>query len=391
MPYKRTRGNAKRRASGGKKARAAPKRRLSSLHYSPKYDHTLPPTPYKDRKYGNLRGSFRNRAVPRGKHGKAAVVDAATGAAGGFRVGKAKSMGTILERRKKQILDIMADARFPVIKDHKLLSRDQIDWSSGIQSCNGYKVGYDTQEIEDMLVQANSASNVGTAALIPTSGTLEPNKRMDIYSKTTKMNFKNTCSHTVYMEVHPYECTTLHSFPMYTSFVRSLTQDNMLQNAALFGTEESIFAIGKRPDFQMAELNVRWKKVTGGIYKCALEPGQETSYTYVQRGGRFDQHRFNVQQGSQTSPVDAQYLPGLSAEILVFCRAEMVADSLDADVTYGSGHIAVNSEVIRSWAAVPYLKPIQTSFENQWGTVVEANELDINQYAANNDPYEEQV
>lgn len=84
-------------------------------------------------------------------------------------------------------------------------------------------------------------------------------------------------------------------------------------------------------------------------------------------------------------------MPRLSSRLLVFCRAEMVCDALDNDVTFGSGHLAVNAELWKSWAAVPWIKPHQSSFQNLWGDVATAQEQDMNQYQANNDIYEEQV
>jgi len=295
-----------------------------------------------------------------------------------------------MSMRKKRIMDVMADTQYPVIKAHNLDTATQIDWASGVQSVTNYDVGYTTLEIQDMLTQANSASNVSTGALIvPTVGSLV-NQKMDYYAKTTKLNMKNTCSHTVYIEIQAFKCKGYHSFSINNAWQEALLNDDMVQNAATFGTEMTINAIGARPDMRMAHLNVRWQKQKDSLFKIALEPGQETSYTYVQPGGRFDQQKFNVAQGSTASPVDVFYGP-FSTQIQVYCRAEMVADALDTDVTYGSGHISTNIERHKSWAAVPYCKPLQQSFTNAWGTVVEANELDLNQYQANNDPYEEQV
>jgi len=214
---------------------------------------------------------------------------------------------------------------------------------------------------------------------------------MDIYDKTVKFNFKNTCSHTVYLECHVYTSKIYHGYQVGAAWDLALAADNMVQNPLSFGTEETKFNIGKRPDMKLADLGVRYKHVPGSVYKICLEPGQETSYTHVTRGGRWDQAKYNVLQGSQATGDDVVFMPRLSSRLAVFARSEMVVDALDTDVTFGSGHVAVNAEVWRSWAAVPYLKPIQYSFQNNWGDVPTANEQDLNQYQANNDVYEEQV
>lgn len=320
------------------------------------------------------------------------VPDAANGSAGGFRVGKKKSMGVILERRKKKVLDVLADARYPVIKNHALNALPQLDWPAGAQGVLNLGCGYNTTELGPMMTQALSAGSVSTASYItPVNNLVNVNNRMDIYDKTTKFNFKNTCSHTVYLEVEAFNCKGIHGFTMESAWQASLNADDMYQNPLTFGTEQLRYDIGNRPDFRLADLNVRWKKQAGSKFKIALEPGQETSYTFIQPGMRFDQQRFNVQQGSSASPVDATYAEGLTSQLMIYARAEMVTDAIDTDVTYGSGHLAINSESWHSWSAVPYVKPLQSSFQNAWGTIVEANEQDLNQYQANNDPYEEQV
>jgi len=339
---------------------------------------------------GNLRGRNPYDQGTRGPKG-AAAVDAASGSAGtGFRVGKVGRMGKIMMNRKKRILNVLADQRYPVIKHHSLDAADQIDWASNAQAVVEYQVGYTTQEMQQMLDQSNAAQNVSLAALvIPNSSSLT-NQKMDYYAKTSKINMKNTCSHTVYLEVVAYKCKGYHSFTMTSSWATALVNDNMVQNPAQYGTEETRFNIGNRPNMALPHLGVRYSRDARSVYKIALEPGQETSYTYVQHGGRFDQMRFNVAQGSEANAVDVVYGP-FSTALLVFARAEMVADALDNDVTYGSGHVSVNIERRKSFSAVPYMKPMQASFENNWGNVVEANELDLNQYQANNDVYEEQV
>ena len=340
----------------------------------------------------NMRGSYGNM-LKRGTRGKigAAKPDAASGATGGFTAGRARPMGKILATRRDSINRALADLSYPVIKDHSLENATQIDWSSGQQGCKDYIAGYTTAEIQTMITQAASAQSVSTAAMVvPTVGT-EKNIKIDIFDKITKYNMKNTCSHTIYVEVRAYVSKIYHGFSVKTAWETAMLADNMVQNAATFGTEQTSDDIGSRPDFRMADLNVRWRERKDAIFKITLEPGQETHYTYVQKGQRFDQAKYNVLQGNSTTGDDVNYMPGLSAAIVIFARSELVADALDTDVTYGSGHIAVNVERWKSWAAVPYVKPVQTSFTYSWGTVVEANELDLNQYQANNDVYEEQV
>ena len=326
----------------------------------------------------------------RGRSG-ASVPDAATGAARGFRAGRRRRMGTILARRKKSILKVIADSRYPVIKDHQLNAVGQLDWTSGTQCFYEANVGYTTDEFEQMNTQANSAQTVSTGAIIVPNVETLVNQRMDVYDKITKYNMKNTCSHTVYIEVQAYVANSFHGYTFARSWDEALASDDMLQNPLNYGTEEIRTDIGKRPDMKYPQLNCRWKRRKDATFKIALEPGQETSYTYVQAGGRFDQQKYNILQGNSGTGDDIQNMPRFSSTIIIFARSEMVADAADADVTYGSGHIAINREVKKSWAAVPYLKPMQTSFQNSWGTVIEANELDLNQYAANNDVYEEQV
>ena len=78
--------------------------------------------------------------------------------------------------------------------------------------------------------------------------------------------------------------------------------------------------------------------------------------------------------------------------LLCFCKSETVVDNISTTITTGSGHIALNVEHKKSWAAVPYVRPIQTSFTNGWGTIaLEANELDINQTDVQTEAYSEQV
>lgn len=281
--------------------------------------------------------------------------------------------------------------RYPVIKDHQLLSTTQVDFTSGTQAVVEYALGYTANELESMITQSASASNVSTAAMIVPAVASEKNQRLDVYDKTVKFNFKNTCSHTLYLEFVPFECVGYHSFSVVQSWTYALAADNMVQNAGTFGTEQTQTDIGNRPDMRLPDMNCRWKLVQSGIHKIALEPGQETSYQYVTAGGRFDQAKYNVLAGGAGSTTDVAYLPKFTTRMLLFARAEMVADAIDADVTYGSGHLAVNAELWRSWSAVPYVKPYQASFQQNWGTVIEANELDLNQYQANNDVYEEQV
>lgn len=392
MPRRASRSYAKKRSF--KKRGAGPKRRRlqpSSKRRSPAYTYATPegqPTRLFGIPLG--RGGLTRRRRITGTTGKAKV-DAATGGAGGFRVGRAKRMGGVLKRRQRNVLSTMANARYPVIKDHQLQAVGQLDWTSGTQGVIEYVCGYTTSEVQDMLTQANSAQAVSSAAVVyPAVGTLV-NQRMDIYDKTTKFNFKNTSSHTVYLECVPYVPKIYSGYSVQQAWAAALAADNMNQDPATYGTEEIASSIGCRPDFRHADLNVRWKKRAVGVYKICLEPGQETSYTYVQKGGRFDQQKFNVLQGNSGTADDPTYMPGLSASLIVYARSEMVVDATDTDVTYGSGHIAVNREIRKSWAAVPFVKPFQASFQNAWGTVLEANELDLNQYQANNDIYEEQV
>ena len=341
----------------------------------------------------NLRGSYGNMLKKTGTRGRigASKPDAASGASGGRSVGRARSMGSILRDRRAGINRTLADAAFPVIKDHSLDSATQLDWPSSAQVVKEYGVGYTCNEVQNMVTQAMSAQSVLTPSQVGFTVGTEKNIRMDIYDKITKLRFKNTCSHTVYVEIRAYVSKIYHGYPVKDSWELALAADNMLQGAATFGTEQLSQDIGNRPDFAMADMNVRWRERKDALFKITLEPGQETFYTYVQKGGRFDQAKFNVTQGNYGTADDVNYLAGLSSSILVFARAEMVADSLDNDVSFGSGHIAVNRETWKSWAAVPQVKPVQTSFTNGWGTVIEANELDINQYQANNDVYEEQV
>lgn len=399
MPRKYSRSYARRRPA---QKRSAPRRgkgrRLQSASDIGMAAVGAAESYYKGASYtsatrGNLRGTAysKRRYSLRGKYGMPAV-DADSGAKPGFRVGRRRSMGTVLQRRKKRILSTLADNAFPVIKAHELQATNQIDWTSGTQACVEYAVGYTTTEIENMLTQSNSAQTVSTAAIVaPANVDLVKNQRMDIYDKTTKWNFKNTSSHTVYMEIYPYEVVSYHSYTILQSWSLALADDNMLQNTATFGTEQGQSDIGNRPDFRQPDLNCRYKLRKDGIYKITLEPGQETSYTYVQKGGRFDQQKFNVLAGAQVTPTDVDYIPGFTTRMLVFARSEMVADSIDTDVTYGSGHLAVNCELWKSWSAVPYIKPFQSSFVNNWGTIIEANELDLNIYKTDNDVYQEQV
>jgi len=392
MPRRRSRSYAK-KFKGGKrkitKRAAAPKRRrLQGMGYQ----FATAAGAAGDAAY-RLRGAYSNRARKsrlRGKHG-ASKPDAASGANGGRNVGRARPLSKILAKRRNSINRAIADLTYPVIKDHSLENANQIDWSSGQQAVKEYFVGYTAAEVQTMITQAASAQSVSTAAMVvPTVGS-EKNIKLDIYDKITKYNMKNTCSHTIYVEVHAYVSKIYHGFSVKAAWEAGMLADNMVQNAASFGTEQVSGDIGARPDFRMADLNVRWRERKDAKFKITLEPGQETHYTYVQRGQRFDQAKYNVLQGNETTGDDVNYMPGLSSAIMIFARSELVADALDTDVTFGSGHIAINVERWKSWAAVPYVKPVQTSFTYSWGTVVEANELDLNQYQANNDVYEEQV
>ena len=335
-------------------------------------------------------GNFYVRRQNMGKHGVS--VDSGTGAAPGFKVGRTKRLGAVMQKRKTQILSTLADTRYPVLKNHLLGVVSQLDWNATAQAVVYYDCGYNTPEIEQMLTQAQSASYIDTQALVePASTDTLTNQKMDFYAKTTKFNFKNTCTHTVYIEIRAYRSKGYHSFSIQDSWNQALANDQMVQDSTTYNTsDETIASIGKRPDMKYAELNVRWSQHLAGSYKCTLEPGQETSYTYVQPGSRFDKQRFNVQQGSFAVPVDVDYCPS-STQILVFCRAEMVADRQDNDVSFGSGHIAVNKEEWKSWCCVPYTKPRQESYQNNWGTIVEADELDLNQNRLLNETYVEQV
>ena len=354
---------------------------------------TAKPTARPVFKKGNLRGRNPYDSVKRrGAIGKAVPTDAASGGRVGHSVGTAKKMGTIIAKRRMAIQNILADNTFPVIKDHRLEATTQIDWVSGTQAYNEYSVGYQSADLSNMLNQSSNAQSTAIGSQLSGGGTgVITNQRMDIYDKITKMNFKNTCSHTVYLEFRAYVAASNHSFNFTQSWQGALDNDNMLQNAATFGIEEQQTTIDCRPDMRLAELNVRWRERKEARWKVVLEPGQETSYRYVAAGRRFDQQKFNVTLGDSASAVDPINIEGLSHVLTVFSRAEMVADSLDTDVTYGSGHIATNREVWKSWSAVPYVKPLQTSHGYQWGSVIEANELDLNQYQANNDIYEELV
>lgn len=389
MPRRRIRSYAK-KFKGGKrkvtKRAAAPKRRrLQGMGYQ----YLTAAGAAGDAAY-RLRGSRERRRRITGKIGRPKV-DAATGGAGGFRFGKRKPMGRVIRRRKATIAASLASTAYPVIRDHQMAATSQIDWASDTQACQEYSCGFTTSELQDMLTQSASASSITTAAMVtPTVGTLK-NQRMDFYDKTTKFNFKNTCSHTVYVEIRAYRSKIYHGYNVLPSWQLALDSDNMVQNPTSFGTEENYYNIGKRPDMRLADLDVRWKYLPNATYKITLEPGQETSYTYIQCGARFDQERFNVLQGTNTTGDDISLMPKLSTNILVFARSELVVDAIDTDVTFGSGHLAVNKEVWKSWSAVPYVKPYQTSFQSNWGTVLEANELDLNQYKADQDAYEEQV
>jgi len=333
----------------------------------------------------------RSKRARRGTRIGQAAADSTSGHAGHFLAGKAKRMGTILQRRKRAVLNTLADMRYPVIKDRFLAPLNQIDWAASEQACVVYDCGYRTGELEGMLTQANYAQTLNVASAITPNVDTVSNQRMDVYDKTVKFHMKNTCTHTVHIEIIAYEAKTHHSYTMLQAWQAAMTQDGMNQMPALWGTEQTAFNIGNRPDFRMADLNVRFRKKAGSTYKVVLEPGMETSYTYVQRGRRFDQQKYNVLQGSMAVGVDTDYLPGLSSNILVFARSELITDATDADVTFGSGHIAINKEETKSWAAVPYIKPFQTSFVHGWGAVAELNEQDLDEAAAVQVPYVEQI
>jgi len=342
----------------------------------------------------NLRGRNPYANLKKRQTGRVgrAVVDASSGAVHGFTAGKKKRMTSVLQSRQSRVLKVLANTQYPVIKNHLHGLTEQLDWVAGEQNVAMYQCGYTTDEIQNMLIQSNSANSTLTSSLVaPAITDLLTNQRMDYYTKTTKFNFKNTCTHTCYLEIRLYHCKGYHSFNVLESWTAALLNDNMLQTPGTFGIEETVRSIGKRPDMKYPELNVRWTHDSAGLFKIALEPGQETQYTYHQPGGRFDAMRFNVAQGSNSTAVDVDGGP-FTSQLLVFCRAELVTDAIDTDVTYGSGHIATNKEEWKSWAAVPYLKPRQESSQYQWGTIETAlNEEDINKGDVLVDPYIERV
>lgn len=330
--------------------------------------------------------SNRARTQVRG----AAVPDASVGGRMGFRHGRKKRMAGVMRKRQAQIVRVLSNSRFPVIKDHQLRALSQGDWVANTQGVTEHILGYTTSEIESMLTQAQDAhyADTSTFATIPAVDGLV-NQRMDVYDKTFKINMKNTCSHTVHLEVRLYKCKGYHSFTVGRSWDNAMATDNMLRNGGTWNPngEQVQGSIGNRPNMSFPDLNVRWGEVKSGRFKIVLEPGQETYYTHVIPGFRFDQARYNVLQGNSVTPVDADYTPH-TYSALIFYRGEMVTDALDTDVTYGSGHIALNCELWRSWSAVPYLKPKQASFTQGWGDgVIEANEQDNNQTDVNLDPY----
>lgn len=331
----------------------------------------------------NGRPSYRvgrtnaNVLFPVGEHGRAPA-DASAGAKSGFFVGKKKRMAGVAQRRKMRVMNAIADAQFPLIKDKQLQPTTQLDWDASKQGVIHLNTGYVASELEGMITQAASAQAVSTASLVTPGVNTNPNQRIDFYDKITRVNFKNTCSHTVYLEIQAYVCASYHTFNVLESWQTALTTDNMYQNAALFGTEMTFDNISARPDMRMAYMNVRWTKRKDASRKITLEPGQETHYTYVQKGGRFDQAKWNVLQGGTGTTLDITYVKDFSSQILIFGRSEMVTDAVSTTVTYGSGHVAINAQTDKSWAAVPYVKPVQTSFQNSWGTVLTVNEEDVN-------------
>lgn len=329
---------------------------------------------------------------PLGMHGKAPA-DASSGAKGGFFVGKKKRMVSVIKKRKQAIMNAIADARYPIIKDKQLQATTQLDWDAGTQGVIVLNAGYVASELEGMVAQAASAQSVSTASLVATipANNLNANQKMDIYDKITRINFKNTCSHTVYLEIHAFIAASYHTFSVLESWQTALVNDNMNQNSATFGTEMVLNNLTARPDMRMPHLNVRWSKRKDAVRKITLEPGQETHYTYVQKGGRFDMAKWNVLVGGTGTTLDATYVKGLTSQLLIFGRSEMITDAVSTAVTYGSGHVAINAETNKSWAAVPYVKPLQTSFQNAWGTVLTANEEDVNIDDVQAEPYSENI
>jgi hypothetical protein len=319
----------------------------------------------------------------------ASVPDAAVGGRNGFRVGRARKMGGILKKRKESIARVLADSKYPIIKRHSLDARQQVDWVAGTQGVVNFFSGYSSSEIERMMLQSQDAT-YNPPTIVPFSPDGLTNQKMDVYSRTMKTNIKNTCSHTVYLEIRLYKCKGYHSYRVDDAWNQALANDNMVANAGTWGTEMISTDIGARPNMSMAELNVRYSEVKAGKFNIVLEPGQETHYTHVCPGFRYDQQKWNVQQGSGAFPVDPDYTPHTYG-IVLFARSEMVTDSVDADVNYGSGHLALNSEVWSSWAAVPWCKPRQASFVNSWGAIAQANEEDINQADIQQEVYFENV
>jgi len=204
--------------------------------------------------------------------------------------------------------------------------------------------------------------------------------RVDTVYMSAVVNFRNLQPHSLQFRIIEWECKSHRDAPFLNEYAAAITA---MEKAG--GTTWDVDSFLLSPTATPAmKTNYVMKE-----HKFTLEPGQETSYTYVQKGGRFDQAAFNVVQGGSDGQGQPQYMPRFSSDLLVICRSEMVTDTADADVNYGSGHVACLIEQWKSWAAIPFIKPFQSSFQNDMGAIAQGQEEDLNISTALNQGYNE--
>lgn len=392
------------RKPSGFKSKA--KRRLQGRPFDREWynDATAAPTA---KPRGNLRGKnpygkdwyesrYGSKPGPKGK-AKASVrkANSTNSAVNGFVVGKsrAKTKGAIVANRKKSIMQAIMDEKYPVVSKHAMIPVNDIDWANGSQGVTMYQLGYDTVEVETCIDQGNAAQYVPASTSYNPSGM--PNvdtatqQRVHINPKKSIFTFKNTCTHTVTMDLRLYKVKGFHSNDFISSWTTALLADNALSLlVSQSGTQEEITtSIGCRPDMRNPELQGRFTEVREGRGTVVLEPGQETQYTHHCEGFRYDKALWNVLQGGTT---DAAYMSH-TYFLMAFCKSELVTDSLSDRQTLGSGHVAVIKEEFSSFQALPYMKPVQKLFYAGWSQFAEAQEEDINQYPQANQIYVETV
>lgn len=383
---------AKRRSTkGGKRRVVRGRRRLSSTtfmsppsmgYYATAAPQRSPSAPKKKRLFRRGRrgrGNSSNATAagapfPGYRHGGAQINGKNTVPT--ISRGSYKRSGSVKRGIRRQIMEAMVYGANPVLRsDVKSIHVPQPDWSSGQQSVTTILMANSPQEIEKKFLKCRDASYFSAAVAYPTATSDVTSQRMVVFPTTFILNMKNTCSHTIYVEGRVFKAKGYHGISMAAAWNEALANDNLVQNtnAVPYPTEENVLSLYKRPDMKMVHLNCRFGEIVRARSKWVLEPGQESKFIFKMPGFTYDQAKYNVTvMGSDPTRCPQSY------ELQLYCHSEMVTGALDNDVCPGSGHMAINQQLIESWQGLPIVKKYQNIASYGWGDIIQADEQDVN-------------